>query len=439
MGQRMPRGVALMFWLMLLTGCAITPIDYRVVSAPSEGIWLLAPSLRAEPQTGSGQPKLSYQYSLDIHGIVTSRCASLAFPLTWEKDTDLRAVVLAFPTGTVLRVTGTNAFENRDVLSKAWDTWWTAATGSDLLKCTSWDEKTKTQIADALQEHRPLTPGEVIGRYFGLTPESRSIVLRPGTTVCAANGVQRSTGATRFGAAGETCTNVVDDPRGGAMFDPARNILGQFTNHALAPSAIYPIASWAEIPHFEISRHYIVRYPKQMPTAPGNDSDVKYPLIFAVDATTPRAVDMALQCGKKEDDDIATFCRGSNEDFDALACAPEKNKPEKRPLCFRFGERGVITNRFTVFANGQPVEMAAGATIADFLDRMTPDLNVTWDVIGATAAAKNEGQARQRLAQSLAALRLQRRAGGQLVEVDLRAGGVGATNLPLLPGDHLSW
>lgn len=223
------------------------------------------------------------------------------------------------------------------------------------------------------------------------------------------------------------------------MFDPARSILGQFTNHVLSPSEIHPVGSWAEIPHFAIPRQYIVRYPQLLPTKPGDDTDVKYPLILAVDSTTPGAVDKALECRMETDAKIAIFCRGSDADFDNLACSPPGTKPEKRPLCFRFGERGVITNRFTVFANGLPVEMAVGATIADFLDRMTPDLNATWDVIGAAAAAKNEGQARQRLAQSLAALHLQRRVGSQLVDVDLRAAGVDATDLPLLPGDHLSW
>ncbi len=411
-----------------LGGCAIAPQSFRAVAYPDSGAWLLPPSAGYETEVDwAGRTPASWSY-IDVP-VEPSTCPYASYPKKWHGKVGLQGEFVPTPAGQVLRMKSTGMFVDEKSLRTAWASWWDDAQKEWPGKCLAADSKV---VEEMLVERRPLPFGEMLKLHYGFDNVTSTVVIRPGTSVCAADVSYRGASAPRFSASGESCATAVSDGHGGANFGPAASVLYKFSLLDVSDRKVHAIASWAEIP--ELKGHlFLLRYPKgSMPVSPaGVDGakDTAFPLLIAVDTAADRdVVGRALECVQGNDLRVGDFC--GKEGFGASSCGtvlPAGSKlAESRPICFRFGERGVLTPHITVLLNGTPVAVPLGTTLGGALERLTPphrnnDQHSSWKVA------------------ALAGARVTRVFEGRPVRVDVSGAGASALQLLLLPGDQLSW
>jgi hypothetical protein len=436
--------------LVSLAGCATSPSTYRVVAQVADdgkpAHWLLPPSADAWSSFRWIDSVPSRGFYIDLP-LRQSACAYYAkFPEDAPKGGALQAELVPVPSGAVLRMKSTGTFLDDTSLRAAWFAWWAAAKDAWPGKCIGIDQAVMEQI---LVERRPLRFSELLRLYYGFEESTRSVILRPGTTVCASDVPNRAAHATaRFSASGETCATLLSDGSGGAVFGPLAIPLGYISAIDTSKRIVHPIASWAELPHRNLVGHqFILRYPKGLPTNPNamplptdlvGTNAGHVPLLIAVDTRVEGSVARAMQCVRADDDDILDVC--GTKGFEASRCggsisasdplAELKNRP---PKCFRFGERGVITPRITVTINGAPVEVLLGTTLGAALERLAPPFPHALQPRLHDLVAQAAGQA------AVSGIRVMRMFEGKPVAVDLSGAGASALGLALLPGDQLSW
>lgn len=447
--KRLICALAAVACLVGLAGCATSPSTYRVAAQVADDgkpvHWLLPPSADTWSSFRWVDSVPSRGFYIDLP-LRHSACAYFAkFPEDAPKGGALQGEVLPAAGGVVLRMKSNGTFLDDTSLRAAWSAWWSVAKDRWPGKCLGIDEKVLGQV---LVERSPLQISELLRLYYGFDRSTRSVILRPGTTVCVSDVLGHVDHPTaRFSAAGESCATVMSDGSGGAVFWPLAIPLQHISGidpRDKKTQVVHPIASWAELPHKDLSGHqFILRYPKSLPIAPSDmpASDEphidpgRFPMLIAVNTEVEGAVARAMRCVVASDKQIEEFC--GNKGFEATACGGplQSNDPLKGqpPKCFRFGERGVITPRITVTVNGAPAEVPLGTTLGAALERFAPTLprglqSRTSDAV-AQAAAQSVGSG----------VRLMRMFEGRPVAVDLSGAGTPPLSMVLLPGDQLSW
>jgi hypothetical protein len=406
-----------------LAGCATTPPSYRAVTHPVTGAWLLPPGAGSGSEFGAGQPPAQWPY-IDIP-VAHSACHYARHPEQGLGSGGLQGEVVPTPAGTVLRIRSAGMFVEEAALRTAWRAWWKDAP-------TGWHEclaADRAALEERLVERRPLPFDKMLSLHYGFDDSTRSVVIHPGTRVCAADVPYRAAGGTaRFSAAGETCATAMSDGHGGANFGPAASVLYKFSLLDVSKLRVHAIAGWAEIPALQ-GHLFLLHYPKKMPASPVATGvmDTDYPLLIAVDAAADRdVVSRALQCVQGDEQDLADFC--GDKRFDMRRCGTPADSPlrKSRPYCFRFGERGVLTPQVTILLNGTPVDVPLGTTLGGALERLTPP-------------DRGNERLRNTLTQALSAARLQRMFRGRPAAMDVTGAGPAALQLLLLPGDQIAW
>lgn len=411
-----------------LAGCAIAPPSFRAVAHPNSGSWLQPPGAGSEAEVDWAGREHARRFYIDVP-VPHSTCAYASYPKERPGKVGLQGEFVPTPAGVVLRMRSEGMFVDERSLRTAWANWWDDARKEWPGKCLAADPKV---IEEMLVERRPLPFGEMLKLHYGFDNVTRTVVIRPGTSVCAADVSYRGPSAPRFAASGESCATAVSDGHGGANFGPAASVLYKFSLLDVSDRKVHAIASWAEIP--ELKGHlFLLRYPKgSMPVSPaGVDGakDTAFPLLIAVDTAADRdVVGRALQCVQGNDLRVGDFC--GKEGFGASSCGtvlPAGSKlADSRPICFRFGERGVLTPHITVLLNGAPVAVPLGTTLGGALERLTPP-------------HRDNDQHSSRKAAALSGARVTRVFEGRPVRVDVSGAGASALQLLLLPGDQLSW
>jgi hypothetical protein len=468
MGQRVCRTfvAAALSCAALLSGCVTAPPNYRVVHADADtgDLQNLDPPLLLLP------PGTDLQ--TDVFSVDALRLPTWSLECGWKESPGAQGalsarIVTEWHDGAaaqVFRVSGgRESFASPEALSKAWTEWWNRADNTAMRACLG--EGSGPIVRSTLLNQRPRRSADAFEAHFGFHPRKagpagtfkvrRAILLRPGMKVCASDAAP-TTGNAKVApllrmSGGDTCASMVDDPRGGTLFDAAAGRIGGITDPAdWAPGpppadrpTRYDVASWSEVPRDDQPRHYVLIYPRRMPTFPTSvvQSAGQFPLILGVSARRPTSLQIALTCSAETYDEVANLCRGALKDLScAKAVAGDDVPDDDRPLCFRFGERGIISARFDVFVKGAAVEVPVGSTLGDLINRAAPGL-ASLEAIGAAAAARADADfvSREGLERTLRRVTLERWFGGRLVKVDHSQVGVGAVALPLMPGDRLSW
>ncbi|WP_430421381.1 hypothetical protein [Methylibium petroleiphilum] len=323
-------------------------------------------------------------------------------------------------------------FDDEKSLRLAWAKWWDNAEREWPGKCLAADPNVMEEV---LVERRPLSFGEVLRLSYGFDNITRTVVIHPGTSICAADVPYRPvSGSSRFSAAGESCATAISDGHGGANFGPSASVLYKFSSLDVSARQVHAIASWAEIP--ELQGHlFLLRYPSTMPVSPAaliSAKDAAFPLLIAINAIIdPGAVGRALQCVQGNDSEIGDFCgsKGFNASSCGLALPASSKLAESRPICMRFGERGVLTPHITVLLNGAPMSVPLGTTLGGALERLTPPQLKSKQNSNPIGAARPAS----------AGVSVSRMSNGRPVVVDLSGAGSSAPQLLLLPGDRISW
>lgn len=445
--------------LVSLAGCATSPSTYRVVAQVADdgkpAHWLLPPSADAWSSFRWIDSVPSRGFYIDLP-LRQSACAYYAkFPEDAPKGGALQAEFVPVPGGAILRMKFTGTFLDDTSLRAAWSAWWVAAKDKWPGKCLGIDSAVMEQV---LVERRPLRFTELLRQYYGFEESTRSVILRPGTTVCVSDVAYRDQGATaRFFAAGESCTTAMSDGKRGVVLWPlviplqgiaASNESKWKDPITGKPIVVLPIASWVELPHKE-GHQFILRYPKFLPTTPSampvpvpptpptHRDAGKVPLLILIDARVAGTVARAMKCVAAPDNQILEFC--GERGFEADSCGGEiegsdplavlKTRP---PMCFRFGERGVITPKVSVTVRGASLEVPLGTTLGGILERFAPPPH--------NQLTRMHDSVEQAAAQAaVTGVRLMRMFEGKPVAVDLSRADASALDLVLLPGDQLSW
>lgn len=421
--------------LVGLAGCATAPSTYRaVVQVADDGKsaqWLLPPSANTWNSRGWADSAPSSGYYIDVP-LAHADCPYARFPEDAPIAGALQGEIVPATGGTVLRMKSAGAFLDETSLRAAWTAWWDDARKEWPGKCLAADPNAMEEM---LVERRPLQFGEILKLYYGFDNVTRTVIIRPGTIVCAADVPYRPvSGSPRFSAAGENCATAMSDGHGGANFSPVVSVLYKFSRLDVTDHKVHAIASWAEIP--ELKGHlFLLRYPKTMPVSPTasvSAKDAEFPLLIAVDAVADHgAVSRALQCVQGNDLEVGDFC--GNKGFGASSCGTAlpagSMLATSRPVCFRFGERGVLTPHVTVLLNGNPVLVPLGTTLGSALEKLSPPTRGIDQHTNENTAA---------LA-AMAGVRVTRLFEGRSVVVDVSGAGTSAPQLLLLPGDRISW
>lgn len=141
--------------------------------------------------------------------------------------------------------------------------WWSIAEKEWPGQCLGIDPKVVEQV---LLERSPKRFDALLKLHYGFDDQTRSVILRPGTNVCAADVPYRAiSGTARFSAGGETCATATSDGHGGVVLGPATVVLHKFSSLDTSRPEVLAIASWAEIPYLQ-GHQFLLRYPSAMPT-----------------------------------------------------------------------------------------------------------------------------------------------------------------------------
>ncbi len=338
------------------------------------------------------------------------------------------------------RFTGNSQlFGDRATLASAFDRWVASNSGEkEFIKCTKLDVAATRR---SLLAQRPMTGAESLEEGLGFrggatepSPHAllRTVVLRPGMSVCAADVASAAPAGSGLMLAGTSCARVVGAPEGGATFDP---MLGTINNLQSATlnfgMGIHRIGSWAEVqrPGRE-AMIFVVIEPRDLPA-------------FIDPAADPEPTGPSILAGIKLRDGAGEPPPGLLAILSAGSAIHDLRVDEVCKLadvvCFSLGLRSIITAMFDVALNGQTRNMGVGATVGDVLDLVSPDL-FGLDLMGAAGVALgSDASARARLAQSISQLRMERVFEGRLVRVRLRTDLHAVVTLPLQPGDRFAW
>lgn len=451
--------VALMMCLIGLTGCVSSPSTYRVAAQLADdgkpAHWLLPPSADTWSSFRWMDSAPSSGFYIDLP-LRHSGCAYYAkFPEDAPKAGALQAELVPVPNGAVLRMRSTGTLLDDTSLRAAWSAWWAAAKDAWPGNCIGIDQAVMEEI---LVERRPLRFTELLGVHYGFDESTRSVILWPGTTVCVSDVAYRDQGAiTRFSAAGESCTTAMSDGERGVVLWPlviplqgiAESNKSKWKDPITGkPIVVLPIASWVELP-YKVGHQFILRYPKFLPTTPSampvptpptpptHKDAGKVPLLILIDARVAGSVARAMKCVAAPDNEILEFC--GEQGFEADSCGgrieasdPLADLKKRPPMCFRFGERGLITPMVSVTVRGASLEVPLGTTLGGILERYAPPPH-------SQVVRVHDSAAQATAEAAVAGVRLMRMFEGKLVAVDLHGANASALDLVLLPGDQLSW
>jgi|JI10StandDraft_1071094.scaffolds.fasta_scaffold07883_7 hypothetical protein len=457
--KRLNWALAAIACLVGLAGCATSPSTYRVAAQVADdgkpALWLLPPSADIWSSFRWADSAPSNGFYIDFP-LRQSACPYYAkFPEGVPNKGALQGEVVPAAGRTLLRMKSTGAFLDDESLRAAWSAWWATAKDSWPGKCLGIDERI---VEQSLVKRRPLRFTELLRVHYGFDESTRSVILRPGTTVCVSDVAYRDQGAiTRFSAAGESCTTAMSDGERGVVLWPLVIPLQGIADSNKSkwkdpitgkPIVVLPIASWLELPH-KAGHQFILRYPQFLPTTPSampvpvpptpptHRDAGKVPLLILIDARVAGSVARAMKCVAAPDNEILEFC--GEQGFEADSCGGQikasdplavlKTRP---PMCFRFGERGVITPMVSVTVRGASLEVPLGTTLGGILERYAPPPH--------SQLARVHDSAAQAAAQAaVTGVRLMRMFEGKPVAVDLPGADASALDLVLLPGDQLSW
>lgn len=431
--KRLTWALAATACLVGLAGCATSPSTFRVVDDGNATHWLLPPGADAWSSRGQGASIPTRGFRIDLP-LRNSACPYHAkFPRDERSVGAFRGEIVPLTDGPVLRLKSVGTFLDDASLRAAWVAWWEGARKDWPGECLA---DARTQIEAMLVERRPLQFGEMLKLYYGFDDETRTVIIRPGTSVCVTDVPFRAAveGA-RFSAAGENCATAMSDGHGGAGFGPTSSVLFKFSELDTSDPKVHAIASWAEIPVLE-GHVFLLRYPETMPVSPkrlGTAQDAEFPLLIAVDVRKVGAVARAMQCVKKGANarQVGDFC--GRPGFGASSCGEALPAGSalagSQPMCFRFGERGVLTPHITVLLNGAPVNVPLGTTLGGAMERLSPpgrpsDLPTSKEQTTTAAFAR---------------VRVTRMFEGRPVVVDLSGADLSSLQILLLPGDGISW
>lgn len=436
MTKRLIRVVTAMAWLLGLAGCATSPSTFRIVeigAGHGKAIqWLLPPGVDTWRTGGRDDSTPSSGFRIDIP-LRDSACPYFAkFPIAEPSSGGLQGEIAPMSGGAVLRLKSSGALLDHTSLRAAWAAWWDKARTDWPGKCLA---GVRSSIEAMLMERRPLPLSEVLKQHYGFDGYSRTVVIRPGTSVCVADVPYRSgiVPGAMFSAAGETCATAVSDDQGGANFWPAINLYNKLTSLDVEGRKVHTISSWAEIPKQD-GYVFLLRYPKTMPHNPAlaaKAEDADYPLLISVNAANDGAVNRARQCvdDGANTKQVTAFC--GSDGFNAPSCG--QPLPAGSPLavspprCFRFGERGVPTPYITVLLNGAPVNVPLGTTLGGAIERLSPPRRL------------GDQHVEQAKPAAVARARVTRMFEGRPIVVDLSGADASALDFLLLPGDNISW
>jgi hypothetical protein len=387
---------------LALGGCASAPSSFRIVPAekadakrPLTNFLVLAPGVRA---------KDAGLYAMDIP--ITS--SPWHCPSSEAGNAYFRARVLAAGfNAAVLRVTSVR-HEQEAQLRAAWANWSKSPQAEPIIQCLSAQDL--AAIPDRLAAARPVNGEQSLESALGLSG-TRLISLAPGMTVCASDGFMRELTADGYSPTGPFCARVTDSPSAGQALDPIRHSIARISAgpDSGASFPIRSIASWAEVPLDAAPREYVVRYPTALPPA-GHPPPEDVSLLVSLEARLPFEVRQAAMSCIANEGRFTDFCESPIDQIPALCGNPVLAQMKVPPMCYRFGERGVMNISIPVIINGAPADVEAGALVRDAATRLGRPTTTPPD--------------------------MKRWYGTKQHTVEFEAE---AFDLPLLPGDKLSW
>ncbi|MGC4243664.1 MAG: hypothetical protein QM686_15580 [Herbaspirillum sp.] len=404
--------------VLLITGCAFSPQTFRLVDAAPQkeaghelaSIEILPPGVQ---RSVKGE---ATRYLIDIAlDMRKARCDVRA-----GVDQEIDARILWTSGHAILRISAARFSSEEDARTK-WQAWSGSPSGEALVKCLPEDEV--ATLEDRLVASRPLNGEEAIEAAFSLSkgrsdlPEgNRIVMLKSGMTLCATDAFLRNSTASSFVSTGESCARVATDPAGGAVLDPMRYWLPNITAASIGDSEgpIRRIPSWAEVPKEPGHRQFLLKYPKALPPKSSNVEPERLSLLVSwVVPVESKIRETVLKClstiGITE---TREFCEKPIDRVEQL-CGIAEKKFEK-PYCYTFGERGMIRTLIPVLLNNSGVDMDMGASLGDAAARL-----------GNTGTLPSS---------------IRRWHAGRLYAVDIQIDKKKqALNLPLMPGDQLSW
>ena len=415
----------------LLAGCATTPDAFRVLPVNSgEGNFtpeVFSPeSFTPSPDQvsvifrlgdrGRGCPK-----SVEVGGLSVRR-ASLG--LGGMGGTS--ALVLTLPKATA---------RDDGALTRALSAFWDSA--ASFRQCYGLDGAAdRERLFRWVRLHRPLSPVALLDEAFGIPASDvhdlRTVQLRPGMRLCASDVVNDSRPTGNWVAMGESCTRVLAGPGDGVVLDGTLARYNSLSSAAAAYGVVYKVASWGEVaaPNRDPLLMFVV-YPQSLPGEWKNASPdpVRQPLVVGVKLapdTDMNAIAGLLRppSGSPSDsaeERLSTICQ--------MTVA----------VCYKFGERGIISTSVPIFLNGVPLDVPVGTTLADVAAMMRPDLSSPNTLVSTTLGGAEDGPDAGRLTSSMKRLRMYRSVDGALRRVDLSNAGPKAGRMPILPGDRLAW
>jgi len=284
--------------------------------------------------------------------------------------------------------------------------------------------------------HRPLSPAALLDEAFGIPSNDvhnlRTVQLRAGMRLCASDVVNDSRPTGNWAAMGESCTRIAAGPGDGVLVDATLARYNSLSSTAAAYGVVYKVASWGEIaaPNRDPLLMFVV-YPQSLPeewkNAPADP--VRQPLVVGVKLapdTDMKAIAELLRPPPGNPSDsaeerLSSICQMSFA------------------VCYKFGERGMISISVPVFLNGTPLDVPVGTTLTDVAAMMRPDLSSSNSLVAMMLGGTEDGPDAGRLSVSMKRLRMYRSIDGALRRVDLSKAGPRAGRMPLLPGDRLTW
>jgi len=371
------------------------PTEKTTGDQPLKNFLVLAPGVRAK---GAGL------YSMDIP--IASppwRC-----PSSEAGDADFRArVVTAGFNTAVLRVTSV-LFDKEAQLRQAWENWTKSPQATPVIQCLSAQDI--AAIPSRLAAARPVDGEQSLESALGLSA-TRLVILEPGMTVCASDGFMRDATADGHIPTGPFCARVADSPFGGQVLDPIRHSMDGITggSDSGAGAPIRSIASWAEVPRDTNPREYVVRYPTKLPPA-GRPLPKDVSLLVSLDARLPFKVRQAAMSCIADEGRVVDFCESPISQIPKKCGNPTLAQMTVQPMCYRFGERGVMNLSIPVIINGTQADVGVGALVRDAAAQLGRPPTTTPGMTRWYGAKQHP------------------------VEFETKA-----FDLPLLPGDTLSW
>ncbi len=407
--QAITRG-AVAVCAIFMTGCAFSPPTFRVV--PSGEYATPGRELKAFEILAPGVRRIEKEKQLVYLVDIPLEASPWRCPTIEAKGGGMNARILWAGVNTaVLRVMTADRSKLADP-RKVWDDWKKSDDGKLVSECLT--AKDLKSIPDRLVAARPVDGEESLEAVFGLSDKVPVVLLKQGMTVCASDAFMRNPSASTFVASGQVCARVASSPAGGYVLDPMRYVLNNITNASTdsGSSKLHNIASWVEVPKEKDALQYLVRYPYLLPTTPSENIKPKnVSLLISLGAEIePEVLQAAVKC-LADNAKVDKFCNGTS---DINTCI-NPYKLNVKPQCYRFGERGVMSVSMPVVINGAPTDE----------DVVT--------LIGGAAARLGRADATPPAT-------MMRWHDGRLHAVEFELNDVlQALNLPLQPGDQLSW